>query len=179
MKVIRDSDGNLINIGEWTAEAPLPEGAYEDEADIVEDNGLWERATWLKRTATRRLQGTDHVHAKARERGLTLHPDWIAWRETLRGTSAGVGSEVPAEPQRFMEFAQPVTEEEQEEEIPPDIAALMRENAAFSDAAVLLAKYNELTNKILMSLANDADRAMHTRLHNNLHWLERKAAEII
>ena len=55
----------------------------------------------------------------------------------------------------------------------------MRENDAYSDAAVLLAKYNELTNKIMMTLASDADRAMHTRLHNNLHWLERKAAEIL
>jgi len=179
MKVFRDLKGHLINIGEWTSSEPLPDGAYEDEADIVEDNGLWERSEWLKRAASQRLQGTDHVHAKAREGGLILHPEWITWRQQMRDTAAGRSSELPAEPQRFMEFAQPIIEEEQEEEIPPDIAALMRENAAFSDAAVLLAKYNELTNKILMSLANDADRAMHTRLHNNLPWLERKAAEIL
>ena len=179
MKVIRDLKGHLINIGEWTSNEPLPDGAYEDEADIVEDNGLWERGMWASRKATQFLHKTDHVHAKAREGGYMLHPEWVVWRQQMRDTAAGRSMDLPAEPQRFLEFAQPVIEQEQEEEIPADIADLMRENSAYSDPAVLLAKYNELTNKIIMSLASDNDRAMHTRLHNNLHWLERKAAEII
>lgn len=178
MKVFRDLKGHLINIGEWTSNEPLPDGAYEDEADIVEDDGLWERGMWASRKATQFLHKTDHVHAKAREGGLILHPEWITWRQQMRDTAAGRSTELPPEPQRFLEFAQPVIEED-EDEIPPDIAALMRENDAYSDAAVLLAKYNELTNKIMMTLATDNERAMHTRLHNNLHWLERKAAEIL
>lgn len=65
-KVIRNMDGAIINIGEWDyvyvdeptallnrdgqpitkrkALNPLPEGAYEDDADIIEgwDGGLYE-----------------------------------------------------------------------------------------------------------------------------------------
>lgn len=53
-KVVRDRDGAVINIGPWdycydnTADGiavnPLPEGAYEDEANIIEgwDGGLYE-----------------------------------------------------------------------------------------------------------------------------------------
>lgn len=54
--VIRDKDGNVINIGDWdcdwkqnefgetVAMNPLPEGAYEDTAEIVVgwDGGLYE-----------------------------------------------------------------------------------------------------------------------------------------
>lgn len=56
MVVYRDSEGNLINIGEWDYQIsfeddgtaivhnPLPEGAYQDEADIIvgADGGLYE-----------------------------------------------------------------------------------------------------------------------------------------
>jgi hypothetical protein len=38
MKIIRDIDGNLINIGDWDDKEgtnPLPEGAFEDDAEVV------------------------------------------------------------------------------------------------------------------------------------------------
>jgi hypothetical protein len=38
MKIIRDKDGNLINIGDWDdqkGENPLPEGATEHDAEVV------------------------------------------------------------------------------------------------------------------------------------------------
>ena len=50
MKIYKDSDGNLINIGEWdyaysneVATNPLPEGATSEEADVVTgyDGGLY------------------------------------------------------------------------------------------------------------------------------------------
>lgn len=56
MKIYRDANGNVINIGEWdycivrdpdTGEDvmhnPLPAGAYEDEAEVVAgwDGGLY------------------------------------------------------------------------------------------------------------------------------------------
>jgi hypothetical protein len=46
MKVIKDKDGVVINIGDWDDAAgtnPLPDGAYEDEAEVVTgyDGGLY------------------------------------------------------------------------------------------------------------------------------------------
>ena len=38
MKIIRDKDGNLINIGDWDFKEgtnPLPEGATEHDAEVV------------------------------------------------------------------------------------------------------------------------------------------------
>lgn len=49
--VIRDASGHIINIGPWDFQVeegvignPLPEGAWEDEAEIVTgwDGGLYE-----------------------------------------------------------------------------------------------------------------------------------------
>tara|TARA_R110000851_G_scaffold328123_1_gene498399 strand:- start:42 stop:215 length:174 start_codon:yes stop_codon:yes gene_type:complete len=50
MKIYRDINGHLINIGEWEYKIedgiesnPLPEGSYEDQASIVTglDGGLY------------------------------------------------------------------------------------------------------------------------------------------
>jgi hypothetical protein len=46
MKIIRDKDGALINIGAWDdkeGQNPLPEGATEHEAEVVTgyDGGLY------------------------------------------------------------------------------------------------------------------------------------------
>jgi hypothetical protein len=46
MKIIKDKDGNLINIGDWNdnqGQNPLPQGATEHEAEVVTgyDGGLY------------------------------------------------------------------------------------------------------------------------------------------
>ncbi len=46
MKIIRDKDGLLINIGDWDdqeGKSPLPEGATEHDAEVVKgyDGGLY------------------------------------------------------------------------------------------------------------------------------------------
>lgn len=46
MKIYKDANGNLINIGEWDdlgGTNPLPSGAYEEDAEIVTgpDGGLY------------------------------------------------------------------------------------------------------------------------------------------
>lgn len=51
MKIIRDKDGKCINIGDWNyyhdengaAKNLLPDGAYEDQAEVVSgyDGGLY------------------------------------------------------------------------------------------------------------------------------------------
>lgn len=46
MKIIKDKNGNLINIGDWNSHEgsnPLPEGATEHDAEVVTgyDGGLY------------------------------------------------------------------------------------------------------------------------------------------
>ena len=63
-KVIKSADGKVINIGDWdyqyddegTALNPMPDGAYEDTAEIVDDNGLHERTAWLAKKAADHLK---------------------------------------------------------------------------------------------------------------------------
>lgn len=46
MTIYKDSDGNVINIGDWDdldGQNPLPDGAYTETADVVTgyDGGLY------------------------------------------------------------------------------------------------------------------------------------------
>ena len=198
-QVIKDSAGNVINIGPWqfikddngVIVNPLPPGCYEDMAEIVtdDDGGKHDRAAWLPKEATRLLKGTDYVIPKANETDRVINPEWKAWRQSLREIVGGLNMDIPPEPPRYGQ-AEPVVEEvlaEPEPELEPpvedpppaDLADLMRENSAYSDPNVLRALYNELTNKIMLGLADDADRALQSRLHNGLEWIKRHAAEVI
>ena len=198
-QVIKDSAGNVINIGPWqfikddngVIVNPLPPGCYEDMAEIVtdDDGGKHDRAAWLPKEATRLLKGTDYVIPKANETNRVINPEWKAWRQSLREIVGGLNMDIPPEPPRYGQ-AEPVVEEvlaEPEPELEPpvedpppaDLADLMRENSAYSDPNVLRALYNELTNKIMLGLADDADRALQSRLHNGLEWIKRHAAEVI
>ena len=193
-KVIRSADGTVINIGPWQHEVdgvpnPMPAGAYEDAAEVItdDDGGCHERLSWLPKEATRRLKGTDYVIPKAGETDRVINPEWKAWRQSLREIVGGLNMDIPPEPPRYgVVEDEPVEEEvpaeppiEPEDRPPADLAELMRENSAFSDADALLALYNELTNKIMLGLANDADRALQSRLHNGLEWIKRNAVEVI
>jgi hypothetical protein len=193
-KVIRSADGTVINIGPWQHEVdgvpnPMPAGAYEDTAEVItdDDGGCHERLSWLPKEATRRLKGTDYVIPKAGETDRVINPEWKAWRQSLREIVGGLNMDIPPEPPRYgVVEDEPVEEEvpaeppvEPEDRPPNDLAELMRENSAFSDADALLALYNELTNKIMLGLASDADRALQSRLHNGLEWIKRNAVEVI
>lgn len=194
-KVIRGADGKVLNIGDWDyqyddegkALNPMPDGAYEDTAEIVDDNGLHERTAWLAKKAADHLRKTDYVFPKSLETNRVINPEWKAWRQSLREIVGGLNADIPPEPPRYSVVEdEPVEEEvpaeppiEPEDRPPTDLAELMRENSAFSDADALLALYNELTNKIMLGLANDADRALQSRLHNGLEWIKRNAVEVI
>ena len=194
-KVIRSADGKIINIGDWDYQYddegkvlnPMPDGAYEDTAEIVEDNGLYERTAWLAKKAADHLKKTDYVFPKSLETDRVINPEWKAWRQSLREIVGGLNMDIPPEPPRYgVVEDEPVDEEvpaeppiEPEDRPPNDLAELMRENSAFSDADALLALYNELTNKIMLGLASDADRALQSRLHNGLEWIKRNAVEVI
>ena len=111
MQVVRDAEGKVINIGPWAFVRdkdqrilnPLPAGAYEDTAEIVEDEdgGKHEKCVLLPKQALRLLAGTDHIVAKASEQDLALNPEWKFWRQQLRDIVNGVLSDIPVEPPRY------------------------------------------------------------------------------
>lgn len=66
-----------------------------------------------------------------------------------------------------------------EPETPPEaIADLFQTDRPYADqAAVLWARYNELTQKIMLNVATDAERDKHSRLQGELDWIKRHAFE--
>lgn len=55
----------------------------------------------LKAEAWRTLKAVDHVDAKAADEGLTISPDWRAWRSAVRAVIRGERMDIPAEPARY------------------------------------------------------------------------------
>ena len=199
-KVIRSADGKVINIGDWDYQYddegkvlnPMPDGAYEDTAEIVEDNGLYERTAWLAKKAADHLKKTDYIFPKSLETNRVINPEWKAWRQSLREIVGGLNMDIPPEPPRYGSTEPVVLLEEEvpaepepeleppvEDSPPEDLADFMRANQAYSDPDALLALYNELTNKIMLGLASASDRALQSRLHNGLEWIKRNAVEVI
>ena len=64
---------------------------------------------------------------------------------------------------------------------PPDeVAELIHEGEAYGAAQNRLqAEYNELTGKIELGVASEAERRKHGRLHGAIDWLKRKAVETV
>lgn len=64
------------------------------------------------------------------------------------------------------------------EEPPAAIADLFQADRPYAEqAAALWQKYNELTNKIMMKLATDAELKKHQKLQGELDWIKRHAFE--
>jgi hypothetical protein len=55
----------------------------------------------LKAEAWRVLKSVDHIDAKAADEGLTLSPEWRAWRSQVRAVIRGERLNIPAEPARY------------------------------------------------------------------------------
>jgi hypothetical protein len=55
----------------------------------------------LKALAWRTLKAVDHVDAKAADEGLTISPDWRAWRSAVRAVIRGDRLDIPDEPPRY------------------------------------------------------------------------------
>jgi hypothetical protein len=55
----------------------------------------------LKAEAWRVLKSVDHIDAKAADEGLTLSPEWRAWRSQVRAVIRGERMDIPAEPARY------------------------------------------------------------------------------
>jgi hypothetical protein len=56
----------------------------------------------LKALAWRTLKAVDHVDAKAADEGLTISPEWRAWRTEVRNVIRGDLMEIPDEPARYV-----------------------------------------------------------------------------
>ncbi len=69
-------------------------------------------------------------------------------------------------------------EQNGKEEPPEAIADLFQTDRPFADQAqALWDKYNELTNKIMLSVADDSERAKHAKLQGELDWIKRHVFE--
>jgi hypothetical protein len=55
----------------------------------------------IKAEAWRTLVAVDHIDAKAADEGLTISPDWRAWRSQVRAVIRGERMDIPAEPARY------------------------------------------------------------------------------
>lgn len=63
---------------------------------------------------------------------------------------------------------------------PEEVAELIHEGEAYGAAQNRLqAEYNELTGKIELGVASEAERRKHGRLHGAIDWLKRKAVETV
>lgn len=56
----------------------------------------------LKALAWRTLKAVDHIDAKAADEGLTISPDWRAWRSQVRAVIRGERIDIPDEPPRYV-----------------------------------------------------------------------------
>jgi hypothetical protein len=61
----------------------------------------------LKAEAWRTLKAVDHVDAKAADEGLTISPDWRAWRGQVRAVIRGERLTIPPEPARYVRREEP------------------------------------------------------------------------
>lgn len=55
----------------------------------------------LKALAWRTLKAVDHIDAKAADEGLTISPEWRAWRSQVRAVIRGDRMDIPKEPGRY------------------------------------------------------------------------------
>lgn len=56
----------------------------------------------LKALAWRTLKAVDHIDAKAADEGLTISPEWRAWRSQVRAVIRGERMDIPNEPPRYV-----------------------------------------------------------------------------
>jgi hypothetical protein len=56
----------------------------------------------LKALAWRTLKAVDHIDAKAADEGLTISPEWRAWRSQVRAVIRGDRMDIPNEPLRYV-----------------------------------------------------------------------------
>ena len=70
-------------------------------------------------------------------------------------------------------------EPEPQPEMPPEgIADLFQDDRPYPEQAkALWDRYNELTQKIMLKVATDAEREKHTKLQGELDWIKRHAFE--
>ena len=70
-------------------------------------------------------------------------------------------------------------EPEPQPEMPPEgIADLFQADRPYAEQAkALWDRYNELTQKIMLKVATDAEREKHTKLQGELDWIKRHAFE--
>jgi hypothetical protein len=139
------------------------------------------RAEWV-RQARAALDATDWVLAKVAEEGLALAQAWLDWRRQLRAIINGADGPVSEQPS-YREGGNVQMDKPAEIEIPrflapdplEDVPVSLQDLAEPDETpqamqARLWALWLELNGKLMLGLATTEETALHSRLHNELHW---------
>jgi hypothetical protein len=176
----RETGGTLVYVPEMQVEGvpiwTLP--TYQNGQLVPADpNSLLAQAEW-KRIAQEELTRTDYVPARAMESARALSADWIAWREELRETIRGERSGMPrTEPGKWADepedVAIPPFLTSDPMDAVPDALRMLAEPGESAQAmqARLWSLYLELNGKLMLNLASPEEIALHSQLHNDLHWI--------
>ncbi|MCR9194503.1 MAG: hypothetical protein NXH88_07210 [Hyphomonas sp.] len=116
----------------------------------------------------------------------SLHGRLLALEEALAGLSNAPEPHPAAAMLDQMEETKAKLDErpadplEVSEEPPEGIADLFQADRPYADQAkALWDKYNELTQKIMMNLATDAERSKHAKLQGELDWIKHHVFEAV
>jgi len=121
-------------------------------------------------------------HAGAREDGVGLARDMLAMhRARERAMAEPVPVEIPdflLEPEVNELIEEPTPEPEPVplepepvQSVPESLLDLVRENEPYGNTQTRLwSLYLELNGKLMLGLATPEETALHSRLHNELHW---------
>jgi len=125
------------------------------------------------------LKSSDWVIARALEASV-INAEWCAWRDTVRRIVETGEGEIPPEPSRRLNVH---AEKPEEIEIPrflapdplEDVPVSLQDLAEPGETALemqarLWSLWLELNGKLMLNLATTEETALHSRLHNELHW---------
>jgi hypothetical protein len=140
------------------------------------------RAEWVRQSRAA-LNGSDWVLAKVTEEGFVLAQTWRDWRQTLRNIINGADGPVPEQPS-YREGGNVQMDKPADIEIPRFLAPDSLEGipSALLDLAEpgetvaemqarLWELWREMNGKLMLNIATPEEIALHTRLHNELHWI--------
>ena len=126
------------------------------------------------------LKASDWVIARALE-ATVINEQWCAWRDTVRRVVETGEGEIPPEPPRWLnvhaEKPEPIEiprflAPDPIEGIPDALLDLAEPGETVAEMQARLWKlWREMNGKLMLNIATPEEIALHTRLHNELHWI--------
>ena len=125
------------------------------------------------------LSGSDWVVARALETSV-MGPEWCTWRDEVRKIANTGEGEIPPEPARrpnvHAEKPEPIEiprflAPDPLEDVPESLQDLAEpDETPEAMQARMWSLWLELNGKLMLGLATTEETALHSRLHNELHW---------